>query len=325
MIIFLYGGDSFRIREKRDEMIAKFRKDVDMSGHNISVLDGERLTMAQFRNAFAGASLFVRRRMVILQDLTQNKDKEFLHELSAYLSKETENENPDSNILIVVESSELGAQAKTPLFKLLLSLKFKQYLPPLAQNEVPKWIMERAASKGLSLHPADAQLIAGRYHGDLWTIDSELAKLQAFRSARRKASERLDKDDEAVLSPGAIDENIFALTDAISNRERAKATELLERELAAGQAELYLLNMISKQFRNLIAVRSLIDQGINPAGSASPLKMHPYVLQKCQRQARAFEMPKLKAIYGKLIDLDREIKSGRADFHLSLDLILMSI
>ncbi|MBI3627096.1 hypothetical protein HY224_03555 [Candidatus Uhrbacteria bacterium] len=55
MIFFLHGADTYRSRQKLKEIKDKFRKDVDPSGLNITVLDGAKADLDILSRAFMSA------------------------------------------------------------------------------------------------------------------------------------------------------------------------------------------------------------------------------------------------------------------------------
>ena len=124
---------------------------------------------------------------------------------------------------------------------------------------------------------------------------------------------------------GKFDENIFALTDAISQKNKALSLNLLEKELENGLAEPYLMHMLIRQFRILLQVRAAMDLGHTSRKAASELKLHPFVAQKSFTQAKNFSIESLKIIFSRLIKMDRQLKTGQGDFKTDLALMIASI
>ena len=68
MIIFLYGPDTFRSRRKMNEMIAKFRREIDPAGTNIELVNGEKADLAKLNEAIASASLLAKKRLIVIEN-----------------------------------------------------------------------------------------------------------------------------------------------------------------------------------------------------------------------------------------------------------------
>jgi DNA polymerase-3 subunit delta len=77
--------------------------------------------------------------------------------------------------------------------------------------------------------------------------------------------------------------------------------------------------MIVRQFRLLIQMKELAGAGVRPAEAARQLHVPTFVAEKLARQARAFSMPQLEAIYRELLALDVAIKSGEREPEIALD------
>ena len=83
--------------------------------------------------------------------------------------------------------------------------------------------------------------------------------------------------------------------------------------------------MFVRQFRLLIQVKELAESGERPAGMAAQLRMPPFVAGKLAQQAQGFTLPQLEQVYGRLLDIDVETKTGQADMLTSLHLLLAGL
>jgi DNA polymerase III delta subunit len=118
MIIFLYGEDTFRSRQKLIELKEKFLREVDRTGNSLITLDGDSINMEKLNESIATPSLFARKRMVIIERILGHKSKILLDQILEYLknnfsSEKGKNEN-DANIIIFrdVIAEEKGAKIK---------------------------------------------------------------------------------------------------------------------------------------------------------------------------------------------------------------------
>lgn len=323
MIIFIYGEDKFRSRQKLDELRAKFQKDVDTSGESVSFLDGEKLDIKTFASASGAGSLFAAKRMIIVDDISKNKSKTAFKEIKEYLEK---NEASD-NIIIFIDSSSGKGLARNILWKYLLAQKFVQHFEPLSATSLASWIRENAQAKGGLVTQAQAMKIGAMLSHDLFRVDNELNKLIAYKKGdlNTKTNVKIEDKDIENMLVGQIDENIFALTDAISAKRKDEALRLLENELELGTNSVYLMHMIIRQFRILLQVKQALDMGETQRTIASSLKLHPFVVSKSLNQVRSFDFAVLKNIYRQLIDLDKDLKTGRADFKTSIALLISKL
>jgi DNA polymerase-3 subunit delta len=155
---------------------------------------------------------------------------------------------------------------------------------------------------------------------DLWLITNEVDKLMAFKN-----KEAITTNDVKQYVTAKLNENIFGLSDALASNNKKEAIKLLREQLALGLNEVYLLTMITRQFRILTEIKSLLSQNISQTQITSKLKLHPYVVKKSLTPAQKFTLLKLQDIYQKLVELEKKIKSTSLPAQTLLNLFILQI
>src|SRR5574344_809022 len=110
MIIFLYGPDTFRSRQKLKEIRQNFKNKVDADSSSISVLDGAKIGIKEIAEQINTGSLFVSKRLVIIEDFFNNKQEKIFAELKEYLEKQKLADLKEGNVLIFIDG-ELNTKA----------------------------------------------------------------------------------------------------------------------------------------------------------------------------------------------------------------------
>ena len=124
MIIFLYGPDTYRSRQKLKEIIEQYKnpasgenldsagiKKIHKSGLSLIYLDGENLKFEDFRDIIQQTSMFSEKKLMILSNVFTNQDfkEKFFKNAKEFLkSKDT---------ILFYEESEISGKDK--LFKFL--------------------------------------------------------------------------------------------------------------------------------------------------------------------------------------------------------------
>ncbi len=327
MIIFLYGQDNFRSRQKLNELKDKFKREVDQAGDSISRIDGETADLNEINGAISSPSLFARKRMVIIENIFSNNAKTIAKELAAYFKKR----KTDDNIVIFLDDVSGEKMGANPLFKFLNEQKTVQNFKPLTNSETAAWIKTEVEKNGMKIEPSAVAHLNILFQNDLWALANEIKKIEHFKKAKQGelieggGELKIVVADIEKLSRGKTDENIFALTDAISQKRKDLAMELLEKEIESGVAEQYLLHMIQRNFKILLKIRQALDSGYAQRQIATDLKLHPFVVQKSIGQVRNFSLDFLKKIFSHLIKIDREFKTGKTDLKTALSLLIAKI
>lgn len=322
MIIFLYGADTFRARRLLREMKVKFIKDVDNEANSLNLVDGQTATTQEISEKINTGSLFVKKRLIVVENIFKNKKAKTFPELLSYLKKLPPE---DDNVIIFIDEEldsrerPLKGEAKK-LFAFLSQQKYVQEFKPLSGPQLLAFIKKEAAAYGKKVGVNAASQLINLSNGDLWLIASEIKKLSFF-----VAQETISESDVRELCNGQANEDIFALTDALGSQNKSLATRLLEEQYAAGLSDDYIIAMLIRQVKILLQIRAVLDQKLDPTKIAGQLKLHPFVARKGAAQARNFSSEKLKTLLDQLIRLDSGNKSGRGEIRTELLLLFSSI
>ena len=336
MIIFLYGEDTFRSREKLNELVSKFKSEVDSAGNSLHKIYSEDISLEKINEHVSAPSLFSRKRMIIIEGIFNQKDKTFFNESAVFfekfLGKKSKKTDKDSdNIIVFWDEVKAGDVKANKLYKLLLGADFSQQFLLLTNTQVISWIKSRTESHGTQIRQQPAVQLASFFNSDLWRLNNEIKKLSAYKLSQQiqlpdgAAPAMIEAADIENLVRGSFDENIFALTDAISMKNKARALMLFEQELDNGVTESYLMHMVMRQFKILMQVRQGLDAGQTSRKIISQLKLHPFVVQKAISQVRNFSLNILKNIFIRLLMIDKKMKTGEGDLKTELNLLFASL
>ena len=315
MIIFLYGEDSYRSRQKLNQIKEKFKKS-DPSNINLAILDGEKTSLEEIRKTIQAVPFLAKKRLVIIENLlTKNKNKTLLEELANYIKKRKISE---STVLVFWEENK--PDERTKLFKLLKKPGRAQEFKLLSGYSLSRWIKGEIEKRGGKIERKAIEKLAAYVGNDLWQMSNEIDKLISYQALKPITSENVE-----VLVKAKLDTNIFNLIDAIGEKNRKGALKLLQDQIESGAHPLYLLTMIIYQFRNLLIIKDLIEQGLNQYQIQKETKIHPFVVQKTFSQARNFSLNELKKIYQKLLETDIALKTSKIEPNLALDLLITKL
>ena len=300
MFIFLYGDDTFRSLEKLNQIKEKFKKEVDPSGINLVNFDAENFDLEKFNAAATQSGFLVSKRLVVVKNLLKTKLSPALTE---QLKEMLGRFKTAAHTFIFWEAGM--PDQRTALFKTLSeNKKYTKIFEPLESAALSNWVKNYLKECQGKMSAGAFALLLAMVGNNLWQLKNELDKLLAY-----KAGEEITETDVADFVIGKISENIFGLTDAIAQGNQARGLKLLEEQFKAGLNENYLLTMIVRQFRVIAQIKPLLDQGGSEKQIAALTKLHPFVVKKTLPQAKKFAWEEIRAIYQKLLALDKKLKS----------------
>ena len=311
MIIFLYGQDSFRSKEKLDEITAHY-KEVRKSGLNLLGIDANEVDFEDFYNNFKISPMFAETKLIILKNIFSNKNfqEDFASEIKIL--------QEIKDVVVVYESDEVDQRLK--LFKSLLKECKCQEFKLLDTKNLKMWAVKQFENTQAKVNNDAVDLLLNYAGNNLWQISNEIKKLVNF-----KLGAVIQKADVELLVKPKIEVDIFRTIDALAEKNKKQAMNLLYKHLDNGEKPLYLLSMIAYQFKNLLVVKELSEKGMMYASIVKKSGLHPFVVKKTYFQCRQFTFLELKNIYQRIFTMDSDIKIGKIEPETALDLLVAKI
>jgi len=309
MVFLLHGADSFRRRQKLNELKERFMATVDILGQSLIVLDGQQVGAQELQEKISSGSLFTKKRMIVLENIFANKNEAVF---TLLLKLTIKNAGAEDNALVFSEDelspTKLKAEAKK-LHAWLLKQPFVQEFKPLNNTQVFDFASKEIKARGSQISPSALSLLIARVGNDLWRLDNEISKLCAA-SENKLINDLLVQD----LVKAEIEDNIFALTDALGAKNGRLVLRLLEEQFAAGLSAEYLLAMFQRQFKIMLQIKAMqAESHLSETQLASKLKLHPFVVKKGLNQSSKFTLIELQRQLDNLFAIDYKNKQGRAD------------
>jgi DNA polymerase-3 subunit delta len=224
---------------------------------------------------------------------------------------------PETTVLMLVDGEMKG---QNPLLKKLSPLAEVRTFPLFRGRDLKAWIRQRVREEGGDITPGAVDLLAELIGGDLWAMNGEIQKLLLYSQERP-----ISEDDVRQLVSHIQEANIFALVDAVAEGRTELAQRILHRLYQEGVAPIYILVMITRQFR-LIAQAKDLERGLSRLQIQDRLGLKSsYALEKTLKQSKLYDFEGVKLVYDKLLETDSAIKTGRYSDKLALELLVTEL
>ena len=316
MIFFIYGEDSYRAKRKLEEIILGYQK-VHKSGLNLIYIDAKEKDFKDFYSNLKINSMFAEKKLIILKNVFS--DAKFQEDFLGNIN----NLEDIKDIIVIYEDS--SPDERTKFFKALQKCAKCQEFNCLQPAMLKKWVTQEFEKNKTKINPDALDLIVSFVKNDLWAMANEINKLSNYRMGGHPTAGPVKKEDVELLVKNNIENDIFKTIDALASKDKKQALYLLHKHLENGDAPLYLLSMISYQFRNLLIIKELQDTQKPYNFIIKKSGLHPFVVQKSYYLCSQFSMSELKKIYQKIFQVDADIKTGKIEAELALDLLLSEI
>lgn len=244
MIIFIYGPDTYRSRQKLHEIIARY-KSIHKSGLSF-VFDCEGTNFDEFKAAAQTISMFAEKKLVVVKDALMSE--EFA---AAFMRWEGKNEFSFSkDTICVFHDREAGR--KNELFNWLCANAQTQEFQYLNGTKLINWLRNYLQDKKLVADSAVLWNLAAQSRGDLWWLTNRIGQLAAY-----KQKERITSADASVFEDNVRSGNDFDLVDALIYLEKSRALKLLNGESVSENSLFGVFALLCARVRGLAQAKRI--------------------------------------------------------------------
>lgn len=333
--LYLFYGEETYLR---DRMLERFKALLpgEVRDFNLDIIDGNETDITAIINAAVTLPFMAERRLVIVKNADFFKarrrkspssdngaetgddtaDQEKASPADDALLKYLDNPPVTTCLIFCTDSVD----KKRKIFKMLQKNGQVVDFSPLKGRDLNEWINKRARQLGKVMEPAAMAVLVTAVGNDLRQLNTELEKL-----ACHAAAEKIAAADVEIMVSKTAELSIFDLVDAVGERKYKKAIRMAREMVFLGEPVIRLIYMITRQFRLIIQAKALMEAGYTPQHVVENLRVHQFVAQKCVRQAGNFHMPELQKALAKILSADADIKQGRQDPVLALELLIISL
>lgn len=310
MIIFLYGDDTYRSRQKLNEIIEHYKK-IHKSGLNLKYFDFKEDSFEDFRDVFRSFTMFAEKKLIVFKNVFSNSgiENDFLDFLKNF--------SKSKDVILFYEEE---IDENRPLFTLLKNRGKSQNFKLLGEKALRNWVKREFKRYSAKIDEPALNLLLGFVGNNLWQMSNEIKKLVNYKNKKE-----IKTKDVRILVRPEIETDIFRTIDAIAVKNKKRALLFIKKHLEKGDSFSYILAMINFQFRNLLIIRDLIDRGKSLTAILREANLHPYVIKKSYALAKKFQFDELKKIHQKIFKADLSIKTGKISPQAALDLLIAEI
>lgn len=306
-VYLFYGSEGYLKRQYRDKLSQAMYPDDDTM--NLSFFEGKDINPKEIIDLAETMPFFSERRVIIIQN--SGFFNNTCDDLVAYLSEIS----PSTNFIFVEE--EIDKRSK--MYKAVK--KYGKIIEFGTQNEelLTHWILTRLKKEGKNITAPVMQLFLTKTGTDMGNIDRELEKLICYTLDKNVIEA---SDVEAVVTEQTVNK-IFDMINAIAERNQRKALDLYYDLLTLKEAPMRIMYLITKQFQILMQLRDMRGKGFDNQTMAKKAGIPPFAVKRNMTQAKGFTMEQLKEAIKEGVDLEEEVKTGRMNDRLAVELFIV--
>ncbi|MBO7197114.1 MAG: DNA polymerase III subunit delta [Clostridia bacterium] len=308
-----YYLKSLRERVAPDEAFAVF---------NNPVFDGEDIDFAQIIEAVKAPPMMSDYKLIEWRhaDFTGLREGqlEALEELISVLA-----EHPYSIVAFTADDGcvDFGSAKKPSAFikrfeKQINILRFEKS----TENQLYAWLKKHFDHHGVEVNLDTVKTLVFRSGRSMDVLAGEVEKLCALALSRGRSTVTPDDVNEVASSTPECD--TFALSNAIIERNKAKAYFALEDMKLRRVDPTVIMGMVARTFDDLAAVSHMLDDGLDSAKIESALNMNKYKLKIYIPAAKNYGTARLGKIISDLAVADAGSKYGGVTGYTAIELFI---
>jgi len=303
-IYILCGEDELRKRRARKRIV---KTALGGAGDEFSDEYVEEAIAAEIVEKAATASFFAEDRV-----LTAAGAEKYRAEDAAVFAEYAKNPSEGTTLILLV-NGKLDKRGK--FYKTFASNDCIFDFPYLSGKDRQKRIFAEAKNLGFELDRKAVEYIDFALAPDLYTITNELEKVRLYVGEKDKVSLD-DIKDVIAVSRG---EDIFEVVRFVGEGRGQRAVEAVHRLLTAGESELGMMALLSRQVKLFWQAKVLAGSGMGQNDIAKRLKVPWSFVDEYIEGGRRLDESRLAKLHGALYDLDRRIKTGRITPRIALE------
>ena len=310
--IYVYiCNDEYLLNEEKMKLIKeKAIDEFNVSKYNF--LDSDPLEII---NEMMTVSLLGEERLVIITNpeflKSTYKNSNIVERFINYF----ENENTDT-ILVIFSESDLDYKLK--INSVLKSKANIKKISAIEGNDLNSWIINRLNSFGFKIDSVALTELIERTDGDIMLINNELEKLMLYQTDKN-----ISYNTVKLLVSRNLEDNIFNLLNAFVANDKKTLFQIYEDFMVLNEDEMRIISAISNKLEEILYTKMLVNRRMSKDDIATYFKVKPGRAYYMIEAAKKINDNTIKNLIERIAKLDFDIKSGKIDKKLGLQLFIL--
>lgn len=316
MLYVLYGTE----RLLMDQRLDKLKKDhhCNQEQMNYTVYDVSKEGMKVVLEDVMTPPFLSDEKMVVIKKadfLTTKKIKKDNHDIDYFMQCLP---YLDKTVHLVIFNDEKNFDERKKVVKMLRKEAQFYEINPLNYYKVSDTTRQAIKKRSCTIDDDALELLLSRKGTNLIDISSEVEKLCLY-------TKHIDLKSVEELVSRPLDENVFDLTTAILSKDKQKMMSIYKDLMTLNEEPVKLIVLVANSMRLIYQVKLLDRKGYTDKEIGKILGINPYRLKYLRQEGKDFDLNELLKCLDALSKLDVEIKTGKIDKKMGLELFMIRI
>ena len=316
-LIYLFTGTSeIFIKNRMNRIIQSFNKyeytiiKYDMETTSLSTVLSDAITVPFLEEL---KIIILKNPKFLTKSATSTKDE--IKAMLKYLK------NPCDSTLLIIDATNTIINQSNEIYKMLKNVARIIDYPDPEEIELKGWIVRSFDANGIDIKDDALTLLLEYIGDDQARLSQEIDKLSSYVGK----GGTIRKEDIKLLVPKNINNEIYLLIKAIINHDLALTNQIYDNLITHTKDSLTIFSLISNKFKELLSTYRLLKYGYSQSDIAKFYNVSTGKAYYIVQEARAFKLSDLEFYIDKLAELDYQIKSGKLDKTIGLELMLLKL
>ncbi len=310
-IYLLFGKEHYLLKDNRERLL-KALGVTDRKDMNFTLLSEKDFNVPTLISDSDTLPFFADRRVILVEESGYFKgNKKEKDRLVKYIP-----DIPETTVIVFVESE---VDKRDKLYKAVTKNGTAEEFVIGDQNEMLRWIGGRLSADGIQMRRDAWNEFYLRCGSSMDLMDAEYQKLSAYCWEKKQ----IEKSDVEAICANASETKIFALSDAISERNAARVFDVYHDMLRQNEKAPGILALIQRQLMQLYDLKLMDKDGVSYADKKKNLGIsYDFIIRKLETYQKRFKEDELRRLLRKAADYEEDFKSGRIEDSIAVELLL---
>lgn len=316
-LIYLFTGTSeIFIKNRMNRIIQSFNKyeytiiKYDMETTSLSTVLSDAITVPFLEEL---KIIILKNPKFLTKSATSTKDE--IKAMLKYLK------SPCDSTLLIIDATNTVINQSNEIYKMLKNVARIIDYPDPEEIELKGWIVRSFDANGIDIKDDALTLLLEYIGDDQARLSQEIDKLSSYVGK----GGTIRKEDIKLVVPKNINNEIYLLIKAIINHDLALTNQIYDNLITHTKDSLTIFSLISNKFKELLSTYRLLKYGYSQSDIAKFYNVSTGKAYYIVQEARAFKLSDLEFYIDKLAELDYQIKSGKLDKTIGLELLLLKL
>ncbi len=311
MKIYLITGESYLLINEKINEIVKDSKNVSVFDLGCNTLDDVIIEAGYY-------SMFDEEKFIIVKNANFFNSAKLKESDEKSLLKLLENPNNKTTIIFVCMEKVDTRKKITKIIKDKYNLI---NIPNLKFYEIENKVDAYLKKLGFSISKESIKYIMDNSLNNYDVTMNEVNKLILYYDEPTY----IKTEDVLNIVSKSLNNNNFLLVDAIVENDLEKSLNLLKDLKILKVEPTVLISLIARDFRIMLNVKNLLNNNKREYEIMNELKLQDWQLERYLKKVFPYKLKELENIILKLAQIDLDIKSGKIDKYIALELFILDI